>query len=120
MVFMEKFYHLLRFKCIGIFSHNSLRAAEPRQDIVFYEIHYHFFCSPLGGYGLDPLYEVISGSQNPLVLSGGVWIYLTDEVLPLLLEWSLHRYGVERERHHLPSSFKDLTLVTLCGFLVNI
>ena len=80
MVFMEKIDHLLGCKCRSIISHNSLREVEPRQDIVFYEIHYHFLCSPLGGYGFDPLCEVISGSQNPLVLSRRVWIYLTDEV----------------------------------------
>ena len=80
MVFMEKIDHLSGFKCRGIVSHNSPQEAEPCQNIVLYEIHYHFFCIPPGGYSLDPLCEVISGSQNPLVLSGGVWLYLTDEV----------------------------------------
>ena len=117
---MAEIDHLLRLKCKGIVSHDSLRVAEPHQDIVFYEIHYHLFCSPPRGYSLDPFCEVIYGGQDPLVLSRGVWLYLTDEVQLPLLEWSLHQYGVERERHHLPSSFIDLTLVTLHGFLVNI
>ena len=77
---MEKIDHLSGFKCRGVVGHNPPRAAEPCQNIVFYEIHYHFFCSPPGGYGLDPFCEVITGCQNPLVLFGGVWLYLADEV----------------------------------------
>ena len=79
---MAKIYHLLRFKCRGIVSHDVLRVAKPRQDIVFYEIHYHFLCSPPRGYSLDPFCEVICGSQDPLVLSRGVRHYLTNEVQP--------------------------------------
>jgi hypothetical protein len=65
---------------MGIVCYNISREVKPGKDIGLQEIHDHLVSSILGGNNLDPFGKVVSGSENPLVLPTGGWIYLTYEI----------------------------------------
>ena len=65
---------------LGIVCYNLFGAAKSRKNIGLQEIHDHFVSGIPGGHNLDPLGEIVSGNENPLVLPSGGCIYLAYEV----------------------------------------
>jgi hypothetical protein len=72
--------HGFGLECLGIIHNKLVGAVEFGKNIGFQEIHDHLVSGIPGGNNLDPLGEIVSGSENPLVLPTGGWIYLTYEV----------------------------------------
>ena len=75
-----KFNHGFGLEFLGIICYNLSRATKPGKDIGFQKIHNHLLSSLPGGHNLDPFGKVVSGSENPLFLPTGGWIYLTYEI----------------------------------------
>jgi hypothetical protein len=65
---------------LGIVCYNIDGAAESGKNIGFQEIHDHLVNGIPGGHNLNPLGEIVSGSENPLMFPTRGWIYLTYEV----------------------------------------
>jgi hypothetical protein len=65
---------------MGIVCYKLSRAVEPNKDIGFQKIHNHLISIILAGNSLDPFGKLVSGSEDPLVLATGGWIYLTYEI----------------------------------------
>jgi hypothetical protein len=75
-----KVNHGFGLECLGIVCYKLVGETKSGKDISFHEIDDHFFSGIPGGHNLNPLGEVIGGSEDPLVLSTGGWIYLSYEV----------------------------------------
>jgi hypothetical protein len=72
--------HGFGLQFLGIFCYKLSRAAESRKYIGFQKVHNHFVSSIPGGHDLDPFGKVVSGSEDPLMLPNGGWVYITYEI----------------------------------------
>jgi hypothetical protein len=75
-----KFNHGFGLECLGIVCYKISREVKPGKDIGLQEIHDHLVNSISGGTNPDPFGKVVSGTENPLVLPNGGWIYLIYEI----------------------------------------
>jgi hypothetical protein len=75
-----KFNHGFGLECLGIVCYKLTGATKSGKNISFQEIHDYLVNGISGGHNLNPFGEVVDGSENPLVLSIGGWIYLSYEV----------------------------------------
>ena len=84
------------------------------------KLHNHCLSGMSCGDGFDPFSEIVSGSEDPPVLSHIRWVYFSNKIQPPLLERVLNINGLQRKWKKLPPSFKDLIFLAGINFLVGI
>jgi hypothetical protein len=62
---------------MSIVYYKLARATKYGKNIGFHEIHDHLVSGIPSGQNLDPLGEIVGGSENPLVFPTEGWIYIT-------------------------------------------
>jgi hypothetical protein len=65
---------------LGIVCYKITGDTKSSKNISFQEIYDYLVNGIPGGHSLNPFGEVVSGSEDPLVLSTGGWIYFAYEV----------------------------------------
>ena len=68
VIFETKLNHLLCFECSNIVSDQLPRNSKPLQDVLLQRLN-NFYLSGMSSWdGINPFGEIISGSENPIVL----------------------------------------------------
>jgi hypothetical protein len=72
--------HGFVLECLGIVCYKLTGATKSGKNISFQEIHDYLVTGLPGGHNLNPLGEVVDGSEDPLVLSTRGRIDLSYEI----------------------------------------
>ena len=72
-----KVNHGFGLEFLGIVYYQLVGEAKSRKNISFQEIDDHLVNGIHGGHNLNPLGEVVSGNEDPLVFSTRGWIHFS-------------------------------------------